>query len=595
MYQALVRWRVVRFLLPTVFIAATAALGAEAPAAQAVLSHPSLNVIEIKGGQGRGAWTLHYGTAGPWPTKLVPVEGDRAWFVHGPWLRLIDTRKGVVVGRWHFPGQIRKLAPEGRAAQIELEVQEPLNPSITRSVVFDPAAPRVPSWPSFDRIHYTLPRAEARSGRWSYLQPAASSEAKTVIPNLEEMIRRDPFSPWFRVALARLRYDVYDPRGPEMARAVAEAPGTDYAELLPMAAFLLTVLREPVLARAVFDRGYRDFLERGNDPRFLVSAGGRLLLFPWTRKPLDGGKDLAEVAYQLSPSGEGTRYAWPIYARMLASTAETGEAWKWRQRAEEAERSSYFIAPELLRPLELAFFVALSCVAAGILYFLVLLLRYGRREKSRAVGWWQRFKEFALFPFDRWSRSERVAFLLIPLTVWLALGIGGLLMRRVQDYSRFPFSSWMGSFASPATLAALEKMPAGASRDLLLAIAYQQAGETAKAEALYRSLPQFAESWNNLGVILKNAGKEKEAREAFERALQLDPGLADAGFNLGRPPATGSLALRAEHLGRTPVIAPPSRAVVLGAFRRASPVEYAAGAVTGPYSGALNIFNLAGG
>ena len=114
------------------------------------------------------------------------------------------------------------------------------------------------------------------------------------------------------------------------------------------------------------------------------------------------------------------------------------------------------------------------------------------------------------------------------LVIWLifasavglvaALEVG--LVRAIDSPSTF----WHGSLAGPANIDFLEtKALPGKDRNLLLALAYQQSGQDDKAERLYRDLPDFAESWNNLGVLLKKSGKEQEARAAFEQALKLDP------------------------------------------------------------------------
>jgi tetratricopeptide (TPR) repeat protein len=71
-------------------------------------------------------------------------------------------------------------------------------------------------------------------------------------------------------------------------------------------------------------------------------------------------------------------------------------------------------------------------------------------------------------------------------------------------------------------------------RELLRGLSAQQSGQSSEAEQIYRSLPQFAESWNNLGVLLKEHGKDAEAMQAFRQALERDPQLSEATLNLGR-------------------------------------------------------------
>ncbi|HVK86696.1 MAG TPA: tetratricopeptide repeat protein [Kofleriaceae bacterium] len=63
-------------------------------------------------------------------------------------------------------------------------------------------------------------------------------------------------------------------------------------------------------------------------------------------------------------------------------------------------------------------------------------------------------------------------------------------------------------------------------------------GALAVAEAHYRlaicSSPEVALYWFNLGVVVEDQGRTSEAIAAYEHALALDGGLADAHFNLAR-------------------------------------------------------------
>ena len=46
------------------------------------------------------------------------------------------------------------------------------------------------------------------------------------------------------------------------------------------------------------------------------------------------------------------------------------------------------------------------------------------------------------------------------------------------------------------------------------------------------SIPAEATAYYNLGVLAQDAGKEAEAIELYRRALELDPQLAEAHYNL---------------------------------------------------------------
>ena len=69
--------------------------------------------------------------------------------------------------------------------------------------------------------------------------------------------------------------------------------------------------------------------------------------------------------------------------------------------------------------------------------------------------------------------------------------------------------------------------------------------ELARGRALYRLAMCAAQHvglyWFNLGVVLEDVGRGAEAIRAYERALALEPTLADAHFNLAR---------QLEHVGR---------------------------------------------
>jgi tetratricopeptide (TPR) repeat protein len=64
-------------------------------------------------------------------------------------------------------------------------------------------------------------------------------------------------------------------------------------------------------------------------------------------------------------------------------------------------------------------------------------------------------------------------------------------------------------------------------------------GDLAGAESCYRlaicAAPAAAALyWFNLGVVVEDQGRGAEAIAAYERALELDPAIADAHFNLAR-------------------------------------------------------------
>jgi len=587
-----------------------------AQASPARLTRISPTLIEITGGEGKQAWRLQYGTKShvDLPQTLFVTAGeDRAWFSHMSWLRLIDTRRGVVLGRWHFPSQIMRLVPEGSRVQVEVKAEDGATwDHIRRTVTFDPNSPKIPFWLSSYLLLFRLPAWEAdfhqfRPDRVKFgpygaapgsgfasaaLAELSAQEAKGLIPELEEALRRDPFSPWMRVTLGKLLADVGDSRAVSLMQQAVELPA-DYTELFPISAFLHQHGYSEQ-ATTAFERGYRDFYEHGNDPRLLPALIGRLIMFHEDISKLNEAqrKEYLERVYRVGPWAEGAVYAWQIHARSLAAVGRTVEAQTWRERAGETARRSLYIGELFTRPLDRFFGVLCASIVAALFYLLVVCLRYGPQARLvAAIGRRQGRLQSLLFRrLEYWSRRERIAFLGIALTGWFAAGLAGPYVQGWKRYAeKMPLSFYLGSFASfPSAEALQSSVPVSRERDLLLALALQQSGETARAEQLYRGLPQFPQAWNNLGVLLKKAGRESEAQRAFEQALRMEPGMAEAAFNLGRPPSDLWTQNQARYLPGQPMLAPPTPQHMFRAFLGVSFPALLVRSLAGPFGGALD-------
>jgi tetratricopeptide (TPR) repeat protein len=86
----------------------------------------------------------------------------------------------------------------------------------------------------------------------------------------------------------------------------------------------------------------------------------------------------------------------------------------------------------------------------------------------------------------------------------------------------------------PSSLA-LAAPSAGAGEEALAklrALGYVGAGEATSAPAGARGSTQTAGSFNNRGLLLKDQGRPEDAISAFEKALEMDPALASALWNL---------------------------------------------------------------
>jgi len=78
---------------------------------------------------------------------------------------------------------------------------------------------------------------------------------------------------------------------------------------------------------------------------------------------------------------------------------------------------------------------------------------------------------------------------------------------------------------------ALELEPGHADAHVNLGRLLHEAGELEAAEAHYRAAPDDATALFNLGVVLEDRGRLAEARAAYDGALRIDPDNADAHHN----------------------------------------------------------------
>ena len=531
-------------------------------------------VIEVTG-SGRVPWKLRYALAGTASsdkvdeTHLIQLGSRLAYFSHGQCLRQIDTDRGVVLGRWLMPGIITRIAPKGADGRAEITAEEP-SPGRERSTstfVFDPLHPGGPTVLSHESIlENLLPEREAVNLYGGEALPA--DRARALLPEVQEAVRRDPFSPWFRVILGKLLLETGEP-GADAALEQAIQPLTSYSDLLPISGFVEN-LRVPQIADEAFQRGYRDFLQNGNDPRLLTSIITRLWLYPvdWKKVAPDRRDAIAERIYQLMPYGEAADLAWHEYA-LSARTPEQRR--RWLSRAEESRKKGGHLFEPLVLRFDVTLLVNVACGFAWWAFVAVSYIRYRLQRRSdrtsgapRPAGLRQRL---AFFNLQYWSMPQRLGFVLIFLVSWFCYGWMGQSLAPPMLMSEAPISMVSGNLASSSTRQFLEhRLAATSERDFLMAFSFERGGDDATATRLYQQLPQYAESWNNLGAIWRMQGREADAVGAFQQALRQNSALAEAAFNLGLPTSNYWAQIHRQYAPNTPMVAPPPRRVWLNAF-----------------------------
>jgi Flp pilus assembly protein TadD len=94
---------------------------------------------------------------------------------------------------------------------------------------------------------------------------------------------------------------------------------------------------------------------------------------------------------------------------------------------------------------------------------------------------------------------------------------------QVRDYGPRTLAAATGAASGPASQEALER---------LRALGYLGTGESATRAAGAEASTRTAGSYNNEGLLLREAGRTAEARAAFEQALRVDTHNASAAHNL---------------------------------------------------------------
>jgi TPR repeat protein len=561
------------------------------------------NYFLIYGGRPGHRWRLIYGKTRflqpndkPYPYIFQLTARHRAFFANGPWLRVIDTNSGKVTFRGSFGRQVNEIKQLPNSTRVQLVLYDSGSELYERqpaTYVFDPDNPNTPAWIGErilnSRVSDSEPVLLDSDNSWDSSLPCGFASIY-----MDDLRSPDP-SPWFDFAEGKLVSSCSGAPREERAGldrfahlefqvAADDARTTSFRDQYSLSARLEDV-NENSLAGELFEAGYRDSLRKGVEPRLVVGILHQLMTFRHNRAPNSNSQDNwtpemaahVERLYRFAPFVEGSERAWSLVATHLEAEGKLPEAAMWRDRAQQSRRSS--LVDSMSHLFSIFSVIAGGCFLAAWLYPVVAYAHCYRRHRiwvRQQRGQLPLRKRFSWIGLKYLSRGERFALVAVVLAGWLAGGVtsaaSGYLLRHFSS----PLSMWSGSMADSASRQFLDTLEATGERDLMRAFAFQQNGDDWKAELLYRQLPQFAESWNNLGVIHWKAQHAKDssdykrqqalAREEFQKALALDPSSAEAASNLGRP--TNDVWVRAyrDAVPDQPMPAPPRPAEIRRAF-----------------------------
>jgi len=431
------------------------------------------NFIEVTS-SAPNKWVLQYSRvefAGFQPNSFDPDEAhlvisgsDRAFFSHGCWMRWIDTKRGIVIGRWRFPGEITNMVVEGSILKVQVTDKYDDHHAFTQIVDFDPRNPATPPGvaqmlillriPAVEFLHPFfspyLPKGISNSGFYTLQKFPTPAQSKALIPQLESVVRHDSLSPWLQILYAVTLAHADDPRAAAALDRALKTP-SDYTEWLPISAFLEKFSTSSA-ADAAFELGYSDLIRRGIDPRLFGGIIQRLLLYPvdFNEANPTRRRVLVEHVYRLNPYTESSALAWTSFARAAATPEERN---LWRERAAKSSANTPHVFADFAHQLDLGL---LFCGASLYLTPLFLIISYVRhrpqrradlrRLKENCAPFWKRL---TLLNVQYWSMSQRIGIVLITL---LSTFVVGTLKQASVGITRegvLPMSVVSGDYSGP--------------------------------------------------------------------------------------------------------------------------------------------------
>ena len=570
--------------------------------AEVRLEKPSKNVIEVVS-DGPSPWKLPfwflYGGNGPAPA-LVSAGPDRSLFAMGNVLHLIDTKNGVVIGRWILPMRIDNVQADGKKFLVRTSSEDKGVTPETTTIEAGSAQP--PYWMdqallpqrlavyeggSFDEAaHFREKMRKPPEVGMEKRQPLAPREAERLLSEVKEAARRNPFQPRFVVVQALLMKDAGSKEADSVFRQALDSPTNFFAELFPIAADLENVGEEEWSTLA-FERAYALLWKQGHDPRMIYSVLPRLILLylPYELRleiPAERRALLSDRLYRLGPNVEWSPAAWMKNAAYFNDRGDKEKADLWRGRADESAKDSAYVWEPVFY-LERTIRGMAALVLAVLVYYRVLQRRYApqrRLLRKAAASPWKKLR--VQLSLACWDRRDRVTLVSLLLLFWLSTGLTGGLAQSVVRTQSAPYFG--GTMRSPRIQTFLESLPPSAERSFLMALSLQQADQPGAAETLYRTLTDSSQAWNNLGVLQSGQGKDREAAQSFENAIRLEPGMQEATFNLGRPVTGYWVDQYRIYRPEQKMLALPSHAIMYRAIRGPLP-RLTGNMLMGPFSG----------
>lgn len=389
---------------------------------------------------------------------------------------------------------------------------------------------------------------------------------------LEELGARaiaDPTNPWYLFRRAQVYQLLGDKRAAQRTYAsIFDLDERHHLELMRLAQPLDRV--DPKLGDRAFAMAMRSLLARGFEPNLNRSLVSVMI---WLGKPPKKAGDAAydptsprdaavlerrakRLAY-FAPRVEGATH---FYNALYEAARERGDkesAARWRLLRNESYPYRFIAGPS--RDAAVTGDLLNVYISVGLAFWLLFMVKLARsgldrvsQESSKLVRW---------NLVNRLTRGELLGMIGIVLLSFWALRRVSAGVAIIGVLAAAPLGLLEGTLAHPSAIRFIEER--GGDNDMstfMMGLSAQQAGDTQQARERYEQLPDDARAVHNLGVLLHQEGDVEQAQEKWRAALELEPDLTAAKYNLGQEPRSLRAQQQKLFVPGVPLIATPSPA-----------------------------------
>lgn len=475
--------------------------------------------------------------------KAGPVQsGSFVYYSIGSYLYEVSAQTGAVQKRIVLPGYCKQIEKANEGVRVEVGSLL-MDFSWKKNYTITPQSHDVPFYLTSYLSQSAMDRNDAKSlcetilGK-SKIKDKADSDSLS-LQNLQEKAiealdahsKRDPSNLWYIMQQGIILGDL-GKKTESLAKfqEVLQSPAEYHLSLLSIVHTLDNY--NITLGDEAFEKGMQFLVARGYEPELMNALISVMVVYG---RPLREKKDilqdlsymnkLGERIWTFSPYAEASCY---MFHALYVANQKAGDYQKadlWKARKDAATPFRIFGGANIYAEHTGHYLSLLCAISMGMIFLLFVKgIRIPKNKQNRFAN---------LFFFRFWTKGELTGFLIL-----VAIGcytFYGLLLgiEAIRYAANMPISCLNGFLNHPDAIEYIQKARNTESKEFIYAFALQKAQEEQAADEIYQKLDS-AQALNNRGVIAYHRCDREAARLLFQKALDKDPSLEVAAFNLGK-------------------------------------------------------------